>query len=70
VFVLTYLATYDGDTPPAYSHEHNELVLVRPDDVGDLHIPEDYKTAIFQAVERGHFESPPPRGASSGATAR
>ncbi|RPF22263.1 NUDIX hydrolase [Myceligenerans xiligouense] len=55
VFVLTYLARYDGDTPPAYSHEHKELVLVHPADVDALTMPQDYKTAIHQAVDRGHF---------------
>ncbi len=55
VFVLTFLATYGGDAAPAYSHEHKELVLVTPDEVDALNMPEDYKTAICQAVERGHF---------------
>ena len=56
VFVLTYLATYDGEAAPIYSHEHKELVLVRPEEVHGLHMPEDYKKAILQAVERGHFD--------------
>lgn len=55
VFVLTFLATYDGDAAPAYSHEHKELVLVTPDEVDALDMPRDYKRAIRQAVERGHF---------------
>lgn len=55
VFVLTYLATYDGDAAPAYSHEHKELVLVIPDEIDALNMPHDYKVAIHQAVERGHF---------------
>jgi 8-oxo-dGTP pyrophosphatase MutT (NUDIX family) len=55
VFVLTFLATYDGESSPAYSHEHKELVLVTPGEVGALNMPEDYKVAIYQAVERGHF---------------
>ena len=55
VFVLTFLATYDGDAAPAYSHEHKELVLVTPDEADALNMPEDYKSAIRQAVERGHF---------------
>ena len=55
VFVLTFLAAYDGDAAPAYSHEHKELVLVTPDEVDALNMPDDYKTAIRQAVERGHF---------------
>lgn len=55
VFVLTYLARYTGSTPPAYSHEHKELVLVQPADVDTLTMPQDYKIAIHQAVERGHF---------------
>jgi 8-oxo-dGTP pyrophosphatase MutT (NUDIX family) len=55
VFVLTFLATYAGDAAPAYSHEHKELVLVTPDETDALYMPEDYKTAIHQAVERGHF---------------
>jgi 8-oxo-dGTP pyrophosphatase MutT (NUDIX family) len=55
VFVLAFLATYDGDAAPVYSHEHKELVLVTPEEVDALNMPEDYKTAIRQAVERGHF---------------
>jgi 8-oxo-dGTP pyrophosphatase MutT (NUDIX family) len=55
VFVLTFLATYDGDAAPTYSHEHKELVLVTPDEVYALNMPGDYKTAIRRAVERGHF---------------
>lgn len=55
VFVLTYLATYDGDASPAYSHEHKELVLVRPAEVEGLTMPRDYKDAVGQALARGHF---------------
>jgi hypothetical protein len=55
VFVLTFLATYDGDAVPVHSHEHKELVLVTPDDAVSLDMPEGYRTAIRQAVDRGHF---------------
>jgi 8-oxo-dGTP pyrophosphatase MutT (NUDIX family) len=55
VFVLTFLATYDGDAAPVYSDEHKELVLVTPDDAAALTMPEGYRTAIHQAVARGHF---------------
>lgn len=55
MFVLTYLARYSSETPPAYSHEHKKLVLVRPDEADALTLPQDYKTAIHQAVQRGHF---------------
>jgi 8-oxo-dGTP pyrophosphatase MutT (NUDIX family) len=56
VFVLTFLATYDGDAVPALSDEHKELVLVTPEQAEALNMPDDYKSAIRQAVERGHFE--------------
>jgi mutator protein MutT len=56
VFVLTFLAMYDGDAAPVYSHEHKELVLVTPDDAVSLDMPEGYRTAIRQAVEQGHFD--------------
>ncbi|GAB2481410.1 (deoxy)nucleoside triphosphate pyrophosphohydrolase [Promicromonospora xylanilytica] len=55
VFVLTFLATYDGDAPPVRSDEHQELVLVTPADAVDLAMPEGYRTAIREAVERGHL---------------
>lgn len=55
VFVLTFLATYDGDAPPAYSNEHKELVIVTPGEAVTLDMPEGYKTAIELAVERGSF---------------
>ncbi|MFE7504237.1 NUDIX domain-containing protein [Promicromonospora sp. NPDC057488] len=55
VFVLTYLATYDGDAAPVYSHEHKELTLVTPDEAGALNLPDGYRTAIRLAVERGLF---------------
>lgn len=55
VFVLTFLATYDGVAAPAYSHEHKELVLVTPDEAHALNMPDAYKSAIRQAVVRGHF---------------
>jgi len=55
VFVVTYLATYDGDAAPVYSHEHKELVVVTPDEADALDMPEGYRTAIRQAVGRGHF---------------
>ncbi|MDR7380951.1 NUDIX hydrolase [Promicromonospora iranensis] len=55
VLVVTFLATYDGDVVPVYSHEHKELVLVTPDEAGALDMPEGYKAAIRLAVERGHF---------------
>jgi 8-oxo-dGTP pyrophosphatase MutT (NUDIX family) len=55
VFVLTFLATYDGDAAPAFSHEHKELILVTPDDAVSLDMPDGYRVAIRQAVERGHF---------------
>ncbi|MCF4123031.1 NUDIX domain-containing protein [Antribacter sp. KLBMP9083] len=58
VFVLTFLANYDGHTPPAYSHEHKELVLLTPDEIDALTMPQDYKTAIRQAADRGHFTRP------------
>lgn len=57
VFVLTYLATYDGDAAPAYSHEHKELTLVRPDEVAGLPMPEGYRTSIARAAARGHLEN-------------
>jgi 8-oxo-dGTP pyrophosphatase MutT (NUDIX family) len=55
VFVLTFLATYDGAAAPVYSHEHKELVLVTPDEAAALNMPDDYRSAIRQAVARGHF---------------
>ncbi|WP_454855194.1 NUDIX domain-containing protein [Promicromonospora soli] len=55
VFVVTFLATYDGDAVPTYSHEHNELVLVTPNEAVALDMPQGYRTAIRQAVERGQF---------------
>lgn len=55
VFVLTFLAMYDGDAAPAYSHEHKELVLVTPDEADALTMPDDYRSAIRRAVARGHF---------------
>lgn len=55
VFVVTYLAAYDGDAAPAFSHEHKELVLVRPDEVPDLVMPDGYRTAVARAAARGHF---------------
>lgn len=55
VFVLTFLATYDGDAAPVFSHEHKELVLVTPDEAVALNMPENYAVAIHQARERGHF---------------
>jgi 8-oxo-dGTP pyrophosphatase MutT (NUDIX family) len=50
VFVLTYLATYDGYTEPIYSHEHKALQLVRVDEIDPLNIPTPYKDAIRLAV--------------------
>jgi 8-oxo-dGTP pyrophosphatase MutT (NUDIX family) len=55
VFVVTHLATYDGDAAPTYSHEHKELVLVTPDEAAALDMPQGYRTAIREAVERDHF---------------
>jgi 8-oxo-dGTP pyrophosphatase MutT (NUDIX family) len=55
VFVLTFLATYDGDAAPTYSDEHKELVLVTPDEAVALNMPEGYRTAVRLAVERGHL---------------
>jgi 8-oxo-dGTP pyrophosphatase MutT (NUDIX family) len=55
VFVLTFLATYDGDVAPVFSHEHKELVLVAPGEALALDMPEGYRAAIRLAVERGHF---------------
>jgi 8-oxo-dGTP pyrophosphatase MutT (NUDIX family) len=55
VFVLTFLATYDGDAEPVFSHEHKELILVTPDEAVALNMPENYAVAIRQARERGHF---------------
>lgn len=56
VFVLTFLATYDGVAAPVYSHEHKELILATPDDAVSLNMPDGYRAAIRQAVERGHFQ--------------
>jgi 8-oxo-dGTP pyrophosphatase MutT (NUDIX family) len=50
VFVLTYLATYDGDTEPIYSHEHKALQLVPVDEIDPLNMPMPYKDAIRLAV--------------------
>ncbi|MGW2095098.1 NUDIX hydrolase [Promicromonospora sukumoe] len=55
VFVLTFLATYDGDAAPAVSDEHKELVLVTPDEADALRMPAGYRTAIRLAVQRGHL---------------
>lgn len=60
VFVLTFLARYDGHAAPVFSHEHQELVLVTPSEADSLTMPEGYRTAIRQAVERGHFRQPGP----------
>lgn len=50
VFVLTYLARYDGTSEPVYSNEHKTLILVDPKDIRQLKMPEDYKIAIARAV--------------------
>jgi 8-oxo-dGTP pyrophosphatase MutT (NUDIX family) len=50
VFVLTYLATYDGDTEPVYSDEHKALQLVPVDEIDPLNMPTPYKDAIRLAV--------------------
>jgi 8-oxo-dGTP pyrophosphatase MutT (NUDIX family) len=50
VFVLTYLATYDGDSEPSYSHEHKALRLVPVDEIDPLNMPTPYKDAIRLAV--------------------
>lgn len=55
VFVLTFLATYDGDAAPVVSDEHQELVLVTPGEADALRMPAGYRTAIRLAVERGHL---------------
>jgi mutator protein MutT len=55
IFVLTFLATYDGDAAPAHSDEHKGLTLVAPEAASALNMPEGYRTAIREAVERGHF---------------
>lgn len=54
VFVLTYLATYDGEEPPQYSNEHKELGLFTLEDAvsPETPMPEDYKEAI-QLVASG-----------------
>jgi 8-oxo-dGTP pyrophosphatase MutT (NUDIX family) len=50
VFVLTYSATYDGDTVPVYSHEHKALRLVPLSEVDALPMPAPYKEAIRLAA--------------------
>ena len=55
VFVLTFLAEYDGDAAPTFSDEHKELVLVTPGEADALNLPSGYRTAIRLAVERGHL---------------
>ncbi|MGI5191084.1 NUDIX hydrolase [Promicromonospora sp. CA-289599] len=55
VFVVTFLATYDGDAVPACSHEHKELILFTPGEATAQNMPEEYRTAIRLAVEQGHF---------------
>ena len=52
VFVLSYLATYNGTAQPAYSHEHKELLLVPVRDVPALNMPHPYKEAISLAAGR------------------
>lgn len=52
VFVLTYLARYDGDAEPVYSHEHKALQLVPLDAVDALNMPHPYKEAIKIAASR------------------
>lgn len=55
VFVLTYTARYEGSRDPIYSNEHKELVLVTPDEVPSLRMPDDYKVSIRLAGEAGLF---------------
>ncbi|WP_202613750.1 NUDIX hydrolase [Ornithinimicrobium cerasi] len=55
VFILTYLATFEGTDAPTYSNEHKELVLVSPESVDTLNMPQPYKDSIHEAVHRGHF---------------
>jgi hypothetical protein len=50
--VLTYLATYDGDTEPVYSHEHKALRLVPLSEVDALPMPAPYKHVIRLAASR------------------
>ncbi|MFI8525849.1 NUDIX domain-containing protein [Promicromonospora sukumoe] len=57
VFVLTFLATYDGDAAPVVSDEHQELVLVTPEEADALRMPAGYRSAIRLAVERGHLRA-------------
>lgn len=51
VFVLAYLANYEGDREPVYSNEHKELSLVSLAEVDALNMPSDYKIAIRIAAE-------------------
>ena len=57
VFVLTFLATYDGDAAPVVSDEHQELVLVTPGEADALRMPDGYRAAIRLAVGRGHLRA-------------
>lgn len=51
VFVVAYLARYEGPNAPTYSHEHKELGVFPVDEIEDLNMPEDYKSAIKLAIE-------------------
>ena len=56
VFVVTYFAKAAKDVTPYFSYEHKELMLVFPDEVNDLNMPEGYKVAIRRALELGLFK--------------
>jgi 8-oxo-dGTP pyrophosphatase MutT (NUDIX family) len=54
VFVLTYSATYEGDSEPSFSHEHKELALVPVNDAigAAVAMPASYKDAIRAATTK------------------
>lgn len=56
VFVVTYFAKAVEGATPHFSHEHKELILVSPDEVNKLNMPEGYKVAIRQVLELGLFK--------------
>ena len=56
VFVVTYFVKAVEGATPHFSREHKELMLVSPDEVNKLNMPEGYKVAIGRALELGLFK--------------
>lgn len=52
VLVIAYAATSTSTQAPRLSHEHKELGLFEPQEIGSLPMPSPYKKAIELALER------------------